>query len=79
VTLEQIYVRVEVAFDALYAVRGNLDGSIRLDTALALGEALGVVERAKALVERDLDGEGDAGRAGDDAAREHGEDASGAG
>jgi hypothetical protein len=78
VTLEEIYARLGVAFAALGEARGNLDGSVRLDTAFALGEAIGLVAKAKALVGRDID-DGKAGRAGDDAACGHGEDASGAG
>ena len=53
-TLENIRDSVQLAFEAMHAIRGNLDGTVKDDTALALGEATGVLMRAKALVARDM-------------------------
>ena len=55
--LEEIYKRLLEAFGLLGDMYGNLDGAIKVDTAFALGEALGVVSKAKALVGRDIDDE----------------------
>jgi hypothetical protein len=52
--LPEILARLRFAIKDLAPMRGQLERDCPDDTALALGEALGVVYRAKALVERDL-------------------------
>ena len=74
-----LYVRLQTVVSALEGMRGNLDDSIKPDTAFALGEALGVACKAKGLVGRDIDDERKAGRFSDDAVGGHGKDAPGAG
>jgi hypothetical protein len=55
VTLEAIYENLALAAGLISEVRGALDGTVRADTAFALGEALGILAKAKALVGRDID------------------------
>ena len=43
------------AFEDLATYRGALPDGISTDTAFAIGEALGVIAKAKALVGRDID------------------------
>jgi hypothetical protein len=52
--LLEILARLETATKELAPMRGQLERDCSDDTALTLGEALGVIFRAKALVERDL-------------------------
>jgi hypothetical protein len=52
--LHEILTRCEAAFAQLDPMRGQLERDCSDDTALALGQALGAVYRAKGLVERDL-------------------------
>lgn len=54
-TREQVHETLEIAFETLAELRGQLEGDLRTDTAFALGEALGTVFKAKALVGRDID------------------------
>lgn len=81
---EGVYFRLSRAFwGELYAIReGSFEG-LSIDTVFALGEALGIVAKAKALVGRDIDEarreHGEAGSVGDDADRRHDADAPGAG
>jgi hypothetical protein len=52
--LLEILAHCEIAFDQLVLMRGQLERECQDDTAFALGEAIGAVHKAKALVERDL-------------------------
>jgi hypothetical protein len=52
--LVEILTRCETAYGEMVAMRGQLEGDTSDETALALGQALGAVYRAKGLVERDL-------------------------
>ena len=52
--ITDIKVRLDTAVLALNGLRGNLDGSIKDDTAYAVGLLTGYVMRASALVERDM-------------------------
>ncbi len=49
-----VKVRLDTAAMALDELRGNLDGTIKDDTAFEIGLLAGRVFRAKALVERDM-------------------------
>jgi hypothetical protein len=76
--LRRLHAVLQRAFDELaaFGFRGRLPDKLASDTAFAVGEALGTLSKAKALVGRDIDdAKRNAGRAGDDAARGHGEDA----
>jgi hypothetical protein len=46
--------RLETALQELLPIRGQLEGDCPDETALVLGQAIGTVFQAKALVERDL-------------------------
>jgi hypothetical protein len=52
--LPEILARLETASKELRPMRGQLERDCPGDTAMTLGEALGVIHRAKTLVERDL-------------------------
>jgi hypothetical protein len=52
--LAEILAHCETAFTELVQIRGQLERDCHNDTALALGLAVGAVDRAKGLVERDL-------------------------
>jgi hypothetical protein len=54
-TLTETYDQLMIAFEALAKLRGNLESGIGADSALAIGEALGNIAKAKALVNRDID------------------------
>jgi hypothetical protein len=49
-----VFVRLDTAYHALIDIRGRFDGTIKDDTAFAVGEAAGVVARARELVRRDM-------------------------
>jgi hypothetical protein len=51
---ETIHATLQFAFEELLRVSGNLDG-LSVDTIFALGEAMGIVSKAKAFVGRDID------------------------
>ena len=53
--ITDIKVRLDTAVLALNELRGNLDGTIKDDTAYAIGYLTGHVMRARALVERDME------------------------
>jgi hypothetical protein len=80
--LRALHALLQRAADELveFRFRGAVPDSLSSDTAFAIGEALGVLSKAKALVGRDIDDakQQHARRLGDDAAQGHGEDASGA-
>jgi hypothetical protein len=52
--LPEILTRLETALQELLPIRGQLERDCPDETALVLGQAIGAVFRAKALVERDL-------------------------
>lgn len=52
---EEILERLNQAFDVLYPMRGNMD-DVSLETAMALGEVLGAIFKARELVKHDLKG-----------------------
>lgn len=54
-TLHELHAILQRAFDDLLRVRGNMPDA-GVDTALAVGYALGTIGHAKALVGRDIDG-----------------------
>lgn len=60
-TLHELRTRLQTAFDAVAAVRGNVLDGVRDDTALAVGCALRTIAKAKALVDRDIDQQHDQG------------------
>ena len=63
-TPKEIHAVLQQAFDALIALHGQIDG-VSPDTAYAIGEATGVLSKAKALLGRDIDqGQVDELRAG---------------
>jgi hypothetical protein len=53
-TLQEVHGVLREALDRLARLHGELD-SVSTDTAFAIGEALGMISRAKALVGRDID------------------------
>jgi hypothetical protein len=55
-TLTEIHAVLRHAFDEIAMLRGQCD-KVSLDTGFAIGEALGTVAKAKALVGRDIDQE----------------------
>jgi hypothetical protein len=52
--LPEILTRLETALQELLSMRGQLERDCPDETALVLGQAIGAVFRAKALVEHDL-------------------------
>jgi hypothetical protein len=52
--LPEILTRLETALQELLPIRGQLERDCPDETALVLGQAIGTVFRAKALVEHDL-------------------------
>jgi hypothetical protein len=52
--LEEILTRLDQAFDALYPIRGHLESDTSEESALALGEVLGNVAKARASIRRDI-------------------------
>lgn len=54
-SLTEIHARLQRAFNSLAEVHNNFPPSISDDTCFALGEALGVISKAKAFVGRDID------------------------
>jgi hypothetical protein len=53
-TLEEVHKSLQQAFDILAVMYGNIP-PMSTDTAFALGEATGLIAKAKALVGRDID------------------------
>ena len=53
-TLKEIHEVLQQAFDAVAALHGQIDG-VSPDTAFAIGEALGTLGKAKALLGHDID------------------------
>jgi hypothetical protein len=53
-TLKEIHEVLQQAYVAVAALHGQCDG-VSLDTAFAIGEALGTLGKAKGLVGRDID------------------------
>ena len=53
-TLEAIHKVLSIAFSQIAVLHGQID-DVSPDTAFAIGEALGLIEKAKALVGRDID------------------------
>jgi hypothetical protein len=51
---ESVHETLKIAFEELVRVSGNFEG-LKMDTVFALGEALGILSKAKALVGRDVD------------------------
>ena len=51
---EDVRGTLQIAFEEVLRISGNLDG-LKIDTVFALGEALGILAKAKALVARDVD------------------------
>jgi hypothetical protein len=54
-TLCELHTILQTAFDALAAVQDDMPDGVSLDTVFALGNALGSISQAKALVGRDID------------------------
>lgn len=52
--LKALHGKLQSIFDELYALKDNLP-EIGTDTAVALGESMGVLSRTKALLGRDID------------------------
>jgi hypothetical protein len=52
--LPEILMRLETALKEMLPIRGQLEEECSNETALTLGQALGVTFQAKVLVERDL-------------------------
>jgi hypothetical protein len=53
---EEIHAILQDAFEKLAALHGQCDG-VSTDTAFAIGEATGLISKAKALIGRDIDTE----------------------
>ena len=53
-TPQEIHIILQTTYDHLTALYGNLQGW-PTDTVFALGEAAGIIAKAKALVGRDID------------------------
>jgi hypothetical protein len=51
---KDIHRTLQIVFEELLRVAQNFDG-LKMDTVFALGEAMGFVSKAKALVGRDID------------------------
>ena len=51
----EIHAVLQRAWDGVASVHGELGHDISPDTAMALGETLGLIAKAKALVGRDID------------------------
>jgi hypothetical protein len=64
-TLTEVHAVLQQAFHDVRALHGELGSDVSPDTAFAIGEALGVISRAKALVGRDIDDGRKRGEAGD--------------
>jgi hypothetical protein len=54
-TLKEIHAVLQQAFADVAALHGQMPDGIGVDTAFAIGEALGVISKAKSLVGRDVD------------------------
>lgn len=54
-TLTEVHAVLQQAFHDVLSLHGELDSDVSPDTAFAIGNALGVIEKAKALVGRDID------------------------
>jgi hypothetical protein len=50
----EVAVRVDVALEVLAPMRGRLEGPMGDETALVLGQALGMLVRARALLREDM-------------------------
>ena len=63
-TLREVHAVLQKAFDTLFALYGKIGPDMGSDTAFSIGEATGIVAKAKALVGRDIDDKGqrDGGR-----------------
>lgn len=58
---KKIHAQLVTAFEAVLSVSASLNESrppLKMDTVFALGETLGVIMKAKALVGRDIDDAG---------------------
>jgi len=54
-TLTEIHAVLQQAYDDVAKLHGNLPDDTRPDSAFAIGEALGQLSKAKALIGRDID------------------------
>lgn len=54
-TAQQVHALLQQAFDDVCGLYGRIDTGLGCDTAFAIGEAAGVLSKAKALVGRDID------------------------
>jgi hypothetical protein len=57
-TPQEVHAVLQQAFDALCGLYGKIGTDLGNDTAFAIGEATGIVAKAKALVGRDIDDKG---------------------
>jgi hypothetical protein len=57
-TAQDIHAKLLIAFEAMLSVSASINESqppLKMDTVFALGETLGVIMKAKALIGRDID------------------------
>jgi hypothetical protein len=54
-TLEEIIERVSTALEIMAPIRGHIEADISPETALALGELMGVIVRLKVSIKRDVE------------------------
>lgn len=54
-TPTQVHAVLQKGFDEIVTLRGHIGNDLGNDTAFAIGESLGMIARAKALVGRDID------------------------
>jgi hypothetical protein len=53
--LTEIHAVLQKASDGLKMLHGQLGNDVRPDSAFAIGQALGTIDKAKALIGRDID------------------------
>lgn len=53
---KEILERLDQAIEILYLMRGNMEGDGSMEATFALGEALGMLFKARTLVKQDLEG-----------------------
>ena len=54
-SLREVHAVLQTAFEHVMTLRGQLSDDVGTDSAFAIGEAMGVLAKAKALVGRDID------------------------